>query len=115
MMSDIQLLPRQCDRVKHVPQLLLYIDVRPEFLDILGCSEWIGEGRSWVHEDLHAQCLGHDEDIGEDDRCIEESTESTNGLKSDLLSEFWCLAYFEEFMLFANFSEFWSSCEDKSR
>ena len=98
-------LPRKRERLEYVPQLFPYVHLARQLLEVLGCVQRVGEVRAWVHDHIHTHGLRHDEDVGEDDGCIEQAGVPPDGLHGDLGCEMRRTAYLEKFVAFTGFSE----------
>ena len=96
---------RARDRGVDVPELLVDVDVLGEALDVRGRDERVGEVRARVHLHLHAHRLRDDEDVGEDDRGVDEPGEPPDRLEGDLHRELGRAADLEEAVFCAHREE----------
>lgn len=94
-----------------VLELVEDVDVAVEeaALGVLRVAERVGEVRAEAgeHLDVEAHGLRDDEDVGEDDRGVEESVEAADGLEGDLACEVRGAAHGEERVLCADVLELW--------
>jgi hypothetical protein len=97
--------PRARERLEHVPELLLDIDVLAEARKVRGRVERRGEARGGVHADLEAHRLRDDKDVAEDDRGVEEALVPPERLERDLACELGRPADLEELVLCAHLPE----------
>ena len=88
-----------CDGVKDVAEFLVYVDVLAKTHDICGRVERSGEGRCRVHDNLQAHGLRDNEDVTEDDRCVDETCIPPDGLERDLARKRRCPADVKKLML----------------
>jgi hypothetical protein len=93
------------DGSKDVSKLFVDIHLLLELLDISWGIERLGEGRAGSHEDFHTHRLGNDEDVAEDDGCVQQAFISSNRLQGNLFGQVWRPTDFEKFMRFAHFPE----------
>ena len=104
----VQCFSRHRDGLKDVAQLFVHVHLGAQLRDVVGRVQRVGERGPRVHEDLHAQCLGDDEDVAEDDRCIDETGVAADGLDGDFCGQRGGTTDLEEFVVQTHFPEFYS-------
>lgn len=100
-----ELVPCARDRSKDVAELLVDVDVRAQARNIYGSVERCGEERARVHLDGHAHRLRDDENVAEDDRGVEKSRISPDGLQGHFGGELGRTADLEEAVSCTYFTE----------
>ena len=96
---------REGDGVVHVLQPVADT-VCVQLCHVCGDVERLREDGAGVHEDLHAEGLRDDEDVGEDDGGINQAWIMIDGLEGDLCRELWVLAELEKVVFLAEGPEF---------
>lgn len=90
---------------KDVVEFLVHVNVLAQADDVCGRVEGSGEGRSGVHEDLHAHGLRDDEDVTEDNRSVDEPEIAPYWLERDLARKRRRPADLKKFVLSADSAE----------
>ena len=103
---SIQSSARELDSFKEVSQFFLHIHVGAQTGEVGGVDEGFREDGTALgfHEDRHAHCLWHHEDVGEDDGCVQQGV-SVDRLEGEGRGDGWGLAAFEEGMVGAHREE----------
>lgn len=108
--SACQTPPGQGDSFEEIPKLFVHIDILAQSIQMRWINEGLRQDRTLgrLHEYLHAQCLGDDEDVAEYYTGIEGGV-SVDRLKSQSRSDRRGLTTFKERMVLSNSKEFYAS------